>query len=449
VQTSVEELPENRVRLQVEVPSHDVKHAIDHAASDLAGRLKIPGFRKGKVPLRVLVARVGKERLYADAVESHIGAWFRSAAVTSRIRPVARPEYDYELPESGDQTFRFTATVPVQPKPEVADWTTLEVPRMEPEVPGELVDEELEALRETAASLIPVEDRPAREGDTLVVDLVRNGEAERDYVVELGGGRLLPDLEQGLLGMSAGETKRIDYAGREGDTETVEAAVKEIKEKELPELDDDLARATSEFDTLAELRADIESRIREQLEDEVERAFRAEAVDRLVDASNVDASGPLVDARAAELLNGLARSFERRGISLETYLQVTNESPEDLQRRLREEADRSVARELVLEAVADKLGLEISDEEVDELIRSDDEAADEDLDKLLARMRESGAFEQLREDLRLRKALDEVVAQVKPISTELAQARDKLWTPGQEKGPAGTKLWTPASKEPA
>ncbi len=445
METQVEELPENKVRLEIEVPSADLEHAIEHAASDLAARLKIPGFRKGKVPMPVLLARVGKERLYTDAIESHIGGWFRNAAVRERIRPVEQPEYEYELPESGDESFRFTATVAVQPKPDVADWTTLEVPRAAAEVPQELVDQELEALRETAATLAPADGRPAREGDTVVVDLVREGETERDYVVELGAGRLIPEIEQGLIGMSAGETKEIEF----GEGEKVEATVKDVKEKELPDLDDDLARATTEFDTLAELRDDIESRLREQLDDEIERAFRAETVDRLVDASNVDASGPLVEARASELLNGLARSFERRGIALETYLQLTNESPEDLRERLLEEANRSVARELVLDAVADKLGLEVSDDEIAELVRSEAEAGEEDPEVLLAQIRESPTFERLRDDLRLRKALDSVVAEVEPIPAELARAREKLWTPEQEKAPADTKLWTPTSKEPA
>src|SRR5438874_967433 len=140
MQTQVEELADNRVRLQVEVPSADVRHAVEHAASDLAGSLKIPGFRKGHVPMQVLVARVGRERLYAEAVESHIGGWFRNAAASSRIRPVAQPEYGYDLPASTDDSFRFTATVAVQPKPELPDWSGLEVPYIEPEVPAELVD---------------------------------------------------------------------------------------------------------------------------------------------------------------------------------------------------------------------------------------------------------------------------------------------------------------------
>jgi len=449
VQTQVEELAENRVRLEVEVPSGDVKHAIDHAAADLAASLKIPGFRKGKVPMPVLLARVGKERLYTDAVESHIGGWFRNAAVRSRIRPVEQPEYDYELPGSTDETFRFTATVSVQAKPEVADWKELEVPRAEADVPEELVERELEALREAAATLAPADGRPAREGDTLVLDLIRDEESQRDYVVELGAGRLLPEIEEALLGMSAGDSKQIEFAGAGGESSSVEATVKEVKEKELPDLDDELARAVSEFDTLAELRADIQSRLREQLDDEVESAFRAEAADALVAASQVDASGPLVDARASELLNGLARSLERRGISLENYLRLTGEAPESLQQRLLEEAARSVAREIVLEAVADQLELEIEDSEIEEVIRAEADAAEQDPDELAERVRASSTFEQLRQDLRLRKALDRVVAEVKPIPFDLAHAREKLWTPEQEKAPGDTKIWTPGSKEPA
>src|SRR5438034_818916 len=221
VETQVEELPENRVRLTVEVPRDVVQHAVDHAASDLAGSVKIPGFRKGKVPLPVLVARVGKERLYSEAVESHIGGWFRNAALTSRVRPVSRPEYEYDLPSSADETFSFRATVDVQPKIEPADWTKLEVPSAEPEVPGELLEAELEA------------------------------------------------------------------------------------------------------------------------------EFRAAAVDRLVEATRVQPAPALVDSRANELLSGMLRSLDRRGISIETYLAVTGQTPEQLRDGLRAEAARSVARELV------------------------------------------------------------------------------------------------------
>src|SRR5881397_2157455 len=157
MQTEVEELPENRVKLTVQVPSHDVHHAVEHAASDLAQTAKIPGFRKGKVPRQVLVQKVGRERLLTEAIESHIGGWFWNAAARSRIRPVAQPEYDFELPATDDEYWEFTATFPVQAKPELVDWTTLEVGAFEPEVPQELVQQELDALRSTVAELVPVE----------------------------------------------------------------------------------------------------------------------------------------------------------------------------------------------------------------------------------------------------------------------------------------------------
>ena len=158
--TQVEELPDNKVRLTVDVPGADVHHAVEHAASDLAASVKIPGFRKGKVPMPVLVSRIGKERLYAEAIESHISGWFWNAAARTRIRPVAQPELDYELPSSDSSDWSFTATVSVLPKPDVADWTTLEVPYAEPEVPEDLVEHELNVLRSTIAELAPVDGRP-------------------------------------------------------------------------------------------------------------------------------------------------------------------------------------------------------------------------------------------------------------------------------------------------
>jgi trigger factor len=213
----------------------------------------------------------------------------------------------------------------------------------------------------------------------------------------------------------------------------------------LPELDDELARSASEFDTFAELRADIEQRLREALEAEIENAFRANAVDALVAASKVTPAGPLVESRTRELLTGFIRSLERRGIAPETYLQLTGRSGEELTRSMQMEAALSVARELALEAVADRVGIEISDEQVKDLIREQAEAAGEDADQVIEDLWQHGRQEDLREDLRLRAALDRVAAEVKPIQLEQAQARDAIWTPDKESEPAETKLWTPGT----
>ncbi|HEV3480271.1 MAG TPA: trigger factor [Gaiellaceae bacterium] len=449
MKATVEELPESRVRMTVEVPSGDVKHAIDHAASDLAGSLKIPGFRKGKVPMPVLLARVGKERLYAEAVESHIGGWFQAAARDTNVRPVEAPEFGYELPASPSDPFEFTATVAVQATPELPDWSALEVPAADAEVPEELIEAELEVLRGTVAELAPVEGRPAREGDVLVVDLTsEQGDAQRDYVVELGAERLLPEIEQALVGMEVGATKELEYTLPDESRARLTVQLKEIKEKVLPPVDDDLARAATEFETIEELRGEIESRLRGQLEAELDTQFRSAAVDALVDATKLELADALVQSRAVDLWNALVRSLERRGISAEAYLQLSNRSPQEIQTDIEEEALRSLAREIVLEAAADKLGIEVSDEEVDELIR--EQAEDEaDADELAAQIRQAGRYEGLRADLRLRKALDQIAADVKRIPVELARARDKLWTPEKEKPETAAKLWTPGSKEPA
>jgi trigger factor len=450
MQTQVEELAEGKVRLDVEVPTSDIQHAIDHAASDLAGSLKIPGFRKGRVPMPVLLARVGRERLYSEAVESHIRGWFWNAAAASGIRPVEQPEFGYELPESPDAGFRFTATVAVQQPPEVPDWTAMEVPAADVEVPDELVERELEALRFGVADLAPVDGRPPTDGDVVVLDLrAAGGEGRRDFVAEVGDDRLLPDVGDTIRTMSTGDSKTVTI-GADDETTDIEVTLKEVRERVLAPLDDDLARAASEFDTLDELRADIERRLHEALSEEVETAFREAAVDQLAEASDIEIAETLVAARAAELLRALERSLAQRGLSADTYLSVTGQDPQQLQERLLAQARQSLARELVLEAVADKLEIEVSDDELRDFVRGEAEAAgDEDPEAFVTQVWESGNLEALRSDLRLRRALDRVVAEVQRIPVELAQAREKLWTPEKEKAEPVAKLWTPGRKEPA
>jgi trigger factor len=446
VSAQVEELPDNKVRITVDVPKADVHHAVEHAATDLAESVKIPGFRKGKVPMPVLVSRIGKERLYSEAIESHIAGWYGNAVARARIRPAEQPELDYELPASDDQDWHFTATVSVLPKPAVADWSKLQVPYAEPEIPEDYVDHELNVLRSTIAELSPVEDRAAQQGDTVVIDLVAGDGGQRDYVVELGSGRLLPELEEQLVGMQAGETKDVDLdRPGEGDPAPVQVAMKEIKEKVLPPLDDELARSASEFDTLDELRADVEQRIREQLDAEADEAFRRATLDRLVEASNLQVSGPVVDARTRTLLRELDSVMRRSGGSLDAYLQLSGESAEALVARLRDQAAASVAGEMLLEAAADQLEITVDDDEVDQAFRD----RFDDADTVIGQAREAGVYESEREAMRLAQALDRIAAEVERIPPEQAAAREAIWTPDKEKPKTDTKLWTPGSKEPA
>jgi trigger factor len=439
--TQVEELAENKVKLTVEVPAHDVHHAVEHAATDLARTVRIPGFRKGKVPMPLLVQRVGRERIYEEAVDSHIGGWFWNAAARARVNPVAMPEYDYDLPTSDKEDWRFTATVEVQPKPEPADWTALEVPKAEVAVPQEALQAELEQLQRIAAELAPVEGRPAQDGDVVVVDLIADdGTSQRDFVVEVGSERLVEEVENAILGLPAGEQREVAYELADGTRRRATVLVKEIAERVLPPLDDELARSTSEFDTLDELQRDAESRLRAQVAEEVEGLFRAAALDELVKATKFIATGPLVEARTRELLTGLARSLDARGIDAESYLRLTGQTPEQLEQRLRAEASLSVSRELVLEAVADKLGIEVTDDDIRADLREAGES-DEDIDEFVVQ----GGADRVRDDLRLTRALDRVAAEVKPIAPELHEARESIWTPEKEQPAETPKLWTPGT----
>jgi trigger factor len=303
------------------------------------------------------------------------------------------------------------------------------------------VQAELDALQRTAAELSPVEGRPAQDGDVAVIDLLaEDGTAQRDYVVELGSARLVEEIENGLRGLEAGASREIAYELGDGSRRKATVTLKELYEKVLPPLDDDLVKRASEFDTLAELRSDTDDRLRAEIEDELEGIFRAAAADALVKATNFVPRGPLVEARTRELLTGLARQLEARGVDAASYMRLTQQTPELLEQRLRAEATQSVARELVLEAVADQLEIEVTDDDIRAELRDAGES-DEDIEEFVAQ----GGADRVRDDIRLKKALDRVAAEVKPIAPELHEARESIWTPEQERPATEQKIWTPGS----
>jgi trigger factor len=445
METQVEQLDGDRVRLTVEVPAQDVQHAVDHATHDLSERVKIPGFRPGKVPPKVLLSRVGKDRLYSEAVESHISSWFWSAARSTRVRPTETPDFQYDLPTTDSESWKFTAEFPVQAAPDPADWTKLEVTKLDVEVDEEIVGAQLEGLQRMVAELSPVEGRPARQGDVAVVDIVSDaGPGQRDFVVELGAERLVDEIETTIRDLVPGESQQVAWELEDSSNRSATVTLKELYEKVLPPLDDDFARSASEFDKVDDLRGDIESRIRGLLEEEADGQFRAAAVDELMKASKVEPAGLVVEVRTRELMNAFLRQLEARGINPAAYLQMMGISGADLEQRLRAEAAHSIGRELVLEAVADKLGIEVTDDDIRSDLREQGET-DEDIEEFIG----AGGADRVRQDLRLKRAVDRVAAEVKPIAKELADARESIWTPDKEVRQAAEKkkLWTPGSKE--
>jgi trigger factor len=461
MKTSVTELPDSRVRVDVDVEAADLEQRLAHTARDLAREMKIPGFRKGKVPAEMVIQRVGREAVLEETLRGSLPEWYERALLESGINPVGDPKLDVPAMPGAGEPLSFAIEVAVRPGAELGDYEGLEVGRPEPEVPDEAVDAELERLREGFASLKPVE-REAREGDFLLVDYrgladgepIEGGEA-RDFLLELGAEGILDGFDDALAGAKAGEERTAavrfpdDYRPERlaGTDASFEITVKEVREKELPELDDEFAVQASEFDTLDELRADIAEKIRAALDRQAEEAFREGAVDAAVAEARVEVPGEVVTARATEMWERVERSLQGRGIAPESYLRMQDRTRDQVIADARPDAEQQIKREAVLAAVADAEAIEVTDAELADSLRHAAEHEGVKPEQLLERLRSSGRDALLREDLRLRKAADVIAESAKPIPVEQAAAREKLWTPEKEREEKG-QLWTPGSGPP-
>jgi trigger factor len=254
---------------------------------------------------------------------------------------------------------------------------------------------------------------------------------------------VVDELEKGIRGLLPGDTGPVEWELPDRTMRSVDVTLKELYEKVLPPLDDELAQASSEFDTVDELRADINERILKLLEEKIEAQFRVDAVDELMKASKVEPAGLVIEVRTRELINAFLRQLDAQGIDPSAYLRMMGMTGPDLEKRLRAEAAHTIARELVLEGVADMLGIEISDDDIRNELSEEGES-DEDIEEFMA----AGGPDRVRLDLRLKRAVDRIASEVKPISQELASTRESIWTPGKEDDvDVEKKLWTPGDKE--
>jgi trigger factor len=481
VKTIVTELADSRVRLQVEVPPEELEGRLERKANQLGRELKLPGFRRGKVPAPLVIQRIGREVVLEEAVRDTLSSWYADAIESSGIVPVGDPQVDLgDLPPQG-QALQFAIEIAVLPRAELGDYLGLEVGRRDPEVQDQQIDQEIDAMRERLARLETAE-RSAALGDFVVVDYVGSlaeedspdGEPEwkpfaggegRDQLVELGAGNLIPGFEQGLLGSSAGERRTIempfpaDYGNGElaGRSASFEVTVKEVKLKQLPEIDEDFA-IDAGFDDVQELRDDIRRRLLEVEEERIEGEFRQDALDAAVSRAQVPITPELVGARAREMWERTLHSLSHRGISRESYLRVLGRPEEEILADMEPDAEQALRREAVLTAVVEAEGIEPAEQELLEALTPIAEREGLEPQKLLDDLQRSGRLEEVREDLAARDAIELIGARAVPIPAAQARAREQLWTPGKaEEAGAGTqgaaaasgRLWTPSDPRSA
>jgi len=410
----------------------------------------------------MVIQRVGREAVLEQAVRDSLPEWYEQAILEADVKTVGDPKLDLsELPPAGEP-LSFSIEVAVTPKAKLGRYKGLEVGRREPDVPSEAIDREVERLGEAFARVESVE-RPADEGDFVVIDFVgkvddepfQGGEA-RDYMLELGSGRLIEGFEEQLVGARGGEQRTVeidfpaDYPAEDlrGKHAVFEVQVEEVKQKELPALDDEFASEASEFDTLAELRSDIEEKLEHAQETSLRDEFRESVVDAAAAEAEIDLNDELVSARAEEMWERTEHALEHQNINPETYLKAAGKTREQVIEEAKPDAAQQLARESVLEAIAEAEEIEVSDDELLDALRTA-EREGASAEALLESLKKSGRDARLRHDLRLRKAADLLVESAQAIPMEQAAAREKLWTPDKEREGGASQLWTPgAGPEP-
>ncbi len=457
VQTEVTDLPESKVKIAATVPASELDKRLQAAARTFAGEMKLPGLSQGQGSA---AARPPEDRTRGG----HGGGAPRGAARVVRAgddpfrsrRRSAIPSSTCRIRPSEGDPLEFTIEVGVRPTAKLGDYKGLEVGKLDPEVPAEAIDAEIERMRESFAGLETVE-RASGDGDFILIDYAGEidgepfeGGAATDFLLELGSDTLIEGFNEGLTGAAAGETRTVEVTFPDeyhaehlsGKPASFEIEVKEVREKSLPDLDDDFAADNSDFDTLEELRADIEARLLHSAEHQVDHQFRDAALEAAVDGAEIEIPEEIAQARAIEIWERIERSLQSRGMDPAMYLQIQGKDRDEAIADARGDAEAGLKREAVLAAVAEAEGLEATEEDLLEALAppAGEKGKPE---KLLKRLRAEGRDALLVEEITMRKAADLIVDEAKPVETDPEEAREKLWTPEGEGQAAAGDLWTP------
>jgi trigger factor len=433
---NVEKMEGNRVKLEIEVAAPDVDTALAKSYRQVVKKINLPGFRKGKVPRRILESRFGPEILHEDALEMLVPDAYEAALEEADLDPINNPEFELlQIEES--KPLIFKAVFEVLPPVELGEYRGLEVEQEKAEVDDIQIDHHLYMLREQNARLVPREEGPVNKGDLVQIDfkgyvegeLFEGGEAE-DYSLEIGSGSFIPGFEDQLIGAVQDEEREIkvtfpehyrkeDIAGKEA---TFKVVVKQIKEKQLPELDDEFVKEVSEFETLAEMKADLKEKLLKNAEDQSRAKLEEVLIERVSAAAAVEPPKILVDRQIDRMVGDLENYLRYQGMGLDQFLELSGKDKDEVREERREEAEKRTKANLVLDAIAKKEGITADDSELKEKIEEIATTYNDDPDRIRGLLEKQGRIPVMKEEIRIRKVIDLIVSEAKIKMVKAKQA---------------------------
>ncbi|ADG78087.1 Trigger factor OS=Tsukamurella paurometabola (strain ATCC 8368 / DSM / CCUG 35730 / CIP 100753/ JCM 10117 / KCTC 9821 / NBRC 16120 / NCIMB 702349 / NCTC 13040) OX=521096 GN=tig PE=3 SV=1 [Tsukamurella paurometabola] len=427
MKSTVEQLSPTRVRLSVEVPFDELAPDFERAYEALAQQVNIPGFRKGKAPAKLIEARVGRDAVLSQVINDALPGKYSQAVLDSEVKALGQPEIDIEKLEYGE-ALSFTAEVDVRPEVTLPEYSGIEVEVPSLEVTDADVEEQLDGLRARFGTLKGV-DRPVQEGDFVTIDLSAtvDGKDVEDAKTtglshEVGSGNLIDGLDEAIVGLKSGESKQFttnlvagEFAGQEAE---VTVTVDSVKERELPELDDEFAQLASEFDTVDELRDDLRGRVEQNKKLSQAAEIRDAVLEKLIEATEIPLPEAVVKEQADANVHDVLHQVGHNEELLETALKAQGTSREEFEKQAQESAEKQVKVQLLLDAIADAQDVQVDQQELQEHILFQSQRYGMQPQEFIAQIQQAGQLPALFQEVRRGKGLADVVLEVKVVDAD-------------------------------
>ncbi len=434
----VEKLEKNMAKLTIEVAAEELEKAIEEAYRKERNRISVPGFRKGKAPRKLIEQMYGKEVFYEEAANALISQAYEKELENCEESVVSQPRINVVQIEAG-KPFIFTAEVALKPEVTLGKYKGVKVEAADLEVTEEEIDAEIGKERDNSARTVPVEGRPVQDGDMTVIDFegfvdgaAFEGGKGTDYPLTIGSGAFIPGFEEALIGAEIGKETDVnvtfpeDYQAAElaGKAAVFKCTVKEIKEKELPALDDEFAAEVSEFDTLAEYREDTKKKIGERKAEAARSAKEEAVIDAIIEDAQMEIPDAMLETQQRQMVEDFAQRLQMQGLSMEQYMQFTGATPQMMLEQIKPQALRRIQSRLVLEAVAAAEKMEATEEEFEAEVAKMAEGYKMEPDKVKELLGEGGK-KQVMEDICVNKAVEFVVENAKEAKASKKSAKAK------------------------